>query len=247
MTIVDSRQDRSGLFASLHDEGGLSEAIASQLRHAIVEGTLATDQSLHEVSLAEDFGTSRTPVREALRILEGDGLVTLVPRRGAVVRSTSVSEIADIYLSRAYLYGLAARLASLRRDDVALQQFEKLRTKLSESVTASNEREYFDVLVQFNDLLVEVSGNVTLSQLLRPLKYISLRLRYQSIHLPGRPTESLERYVALVDAIRAQHGRAAEREIRKAIALSGEALLLHYCKLDANDERIRMMRNVWDD
>src|SRR5687768_9628113 len=114
MNIVDNMQDWA---QSLGADRGLAGQIAAQVRRAIIEGALPADQKINEEQLSEPFATSRTPVREALRSLEAEGLVRLVPRRGAWVSPLVPEEAADVHLCRAYLLGLACKLAAIRGTD----------------------------------------------------------------------------------------------------------------------------------
>lgn len=231
-------------FRRLDDVIGLAGRIAGEVREAIIDGRLPPDERLHEERLAASFGTSRTPVREAMRILEADGLVSLIPRHGACVRSLGIYEIADLTVSRAYLYGLAALLCSVRRTADDLTELERLVNDMKTKVAESELKEYLAVITSFNDALVRVSGNGTLSGLLRPLMYPSLRLRYALVQVPGRFGRSVGYYGDVIDGVRLGDGAVAERAMRRVIAESGKALLEHNFGLGPEDEPVKVLELV---
>ena len=103
----------------------LRELVFESLREAIIQGKLGPGERLMEIQLAEEMGVSRTPVREAIRKLELEGLVVMIPRKGAYVAGLSLKDIADVFEIRRALEGLAAELASERATDEELEQMER--------------------------------------------------------------------------------------------------------------------------
>ena len=104
----------------------LGDVVFENLRSAILEGKLKSGQRLMEVQLAEQLGVSRTPVREAIRKLELEGLVVMLPRKGAYVANISVKDLMDVLEIRASLEGLGASLAAERRNDEDIKNLEEV-------------------------------------------------------------------------------------------------------------------------
>jgi DNA-binding GntR family transcriptional regulator len=155
-------------------------AVAEVIRKAIVEGELAAGERLKEDELARELNVSRTPIREALLLLQADGLVQAVPRRGAVVRSYGVKELAEMYELRALLEGCAAKKAARRMTD---EQVEELR-KSCERFTAIAQRHDADVreLVKenmfFHDAIHEATDSPRLVEMVRSV--IDMPLVYKA-------------------------------------------------------------------
>ena len=116
----------------------LRDVVFESLRTAILEGKLKSGQRLMEVQLAEQLGVSRTPIREAIRKLELEGLVIMLPRKGAYVADMSFKDLIDVLEIRASLEGLAASLASGRRRDEDIEGLEKLAREFEESVKSGD-------------------------------------------------------------------------------------------------------------
>lgn len=227
---------------SLTDDPGLAGQIAAQLATEIINGEIEAGERLLEVELAEQLGVSRTPVREALRLLETDAMVERLPRRGVRVTLISAEEAADLYLCRAYLYGLAAKITARTRTEPMVAELRALHTALQSSLEAQDRRAYLDLLTDFNDRLVECSGSKTILNALRPLRGKTLRLRYASVQIPKRVAESYEDYTRVLRAIERGDGEAAERSIRNAIASSASALLKHVFGVDPDAMRLNPTR-----
>ena len=112
----------------------LRDVVFENLREAILEGKLKPGQRLMEVQLAEQLGVSRTPIREAIRKLELEGLVVMLPRKGAYVANMSFKDLIDVLEIRASLEGLAASLAAERRRDEDIEELEKLAKEFEQCV-----------------------------------------------------------------------------------------------------------------
>jgi DNA-binding GntR family transcriptional regulator len=157
-----------------------SAAASEVIREAIVDGRLAPGQRLKEEELARELGMSRTPVREALLLLQSEGLVESIPRRGATVRSYAVDDLDDMYQLRAVLEGYAARRAATRisPDDVArleesCARFDRLRA----------EGDLCDLVKEnlfFHNVILDAAGSDRLVPLVR--KVIELPLVYRSFY-----------------------------------------------------------------
>lgn len=227
MSIVDNPHSTKSWATPLADEPGLSGRIADSLRRAILDGSVAAGEKVNEEGLARAFATSRTPVREALRLLEAEGLVSVISRRGAWVSPLLPEDAADTYICRAHFYGLAARLGAQRRTEADLNRLRTLMSELVKTIEAQDPRAYLAVMAGLNDAIVSASGSPQIRTALRPLDLKAIRYRHISIMLPDRMSQSHVNYGRIVAAIEAQSPATAEQAARHAVAEAGEALLTH--------------------
>lgn len=186
----------------------LRDQVLVALRQRIVNGDYAPGERLTEDRLAEDFGVSRNPVREALRVVQAEGFVVMVPRRGAVVASPDATTIADMFAVRERLETLAARLAAERATpaDVA-----DLRQLLDSARQATDEVQFARVAELNSQLhlkVIEISGNRWLSAMASAL-YLHVQWVFR-IGAADRAPHSWAEHIRLVDAIEAGDPDAAE-------------------------------------
>ncbi|HLH22234.1 MAG TPA: GntR family transcriptional regulator [Chloroflexota bacterium] len=205
--------------------GSLVDEVVRVLTDRIVRGTLAPGTRLVEERLAREFGISRQPIRESFRILQREGLVSILPRRGVYVKATPPEEIVSIYQCRAALGALSARLATRRMPPATLAELETLVDEMAARVAAGDVEGYFQRNVRFHDLVHQTSGNRTLQNLLRTLGTQVLRLRFTSMSLPGRMAESLATHQEMVAAFRAGDADRAGQLSAKLIDGAAAALL----------------------
>jgi DNA-binding GntR family transcriptional regulator len=144
---------------SAKPEQGLALAIAEQLKLLIHSGEVAPGERLNEAALALRMGTSRGPIREAIRILTGIGLVTAVPNRGVFVRQISVREMLEIYELRALLFGHAAEQAAEHLDATHRAEFEELLAQMDAACEAGDGTRYYTVNLRFHALILELGHN----------------------------------------------------------------------------------------
>lgn len=191
----------------------LAEQIATQLADAIVNEDYPPGARIHEVGVSERFQVSRGPVREALRILENAGLVTILPRRGAIVTDLSITEVEDVFEIRAVLVGLAARrLARLRPEAsialIAARIEELLRLAPQEGAAAAIR--YVQVSQELSFLMCSGTGSERLTAIVHSLFHQTIRYTRLGLSTQDRRRVSSQTWSALLDAIRA--GREDEAE-----------------------------------
>jgi DNA-binding GntR family transcriptional regulator len=189
--------------------------IHQSLRMQIITGTLPPSTRLTEEELADKFGVSRTPVREALRMLERDGLIRVSRGRGATVVSLSRQEIIDTYQCRGTLRGLACRLAAEKMTPETLARLRQVLASLEDAVAREDIDTIFISTVQFNQIITQVAGNAVLVELLATLDDRTLRIRFTAHTIPERVRFALAAYKKMYTALAAGDGKEAE-----AIALS---------------------------
>jgi DNA-binding GntR family transcriptional regulator len=190
----------------------LREQACDALRQAIIGLELPPGYRLVERELIERLGVSRTTVREALRELESEGLVTVIPQRGAVVATLSAREAADLYEARVAIEALVVRRFVERAPDPAIAD---LRAEVDEFARlAEIEGDIRSMLAakdRFYDVLVRGAGSPPLRQLLGGLQARVRQLRATSLSQDDRPKRAAEELRALVDAVAARDIDAAER------------------------------------
>jgi DNA-binding GntR family transcriptional regulator len=201
----------------------LRDQVLAELRHRIVNGDYPPGQRLTEDRLAADFGVSRNPVREALRIVQAEGLVTMTPRRGAVVSTPDASTIADLFAVRTSLETVAARLAAERATPGDVSD---LRTLL-EAAQRATERADFSRVAELNNELhlrvIAISGNPWLSSISS-----SMYLHVNWVFRPGaahRAPHSWAEHIRLVNAIEAGDPKEAEAAASAHVAAAAAAAL----------------------
>jgi DNA-binding GntR family transcriptional regulator len=138
---------------------GLAHAVCERLQELIYSGEVAPGERLNEAALALRMGTSRGPVREAIRMLTGIGLVAAQPNRGVFVRQISVREMAEIYELRALLFGFAAQHAAEHLSDADRGEFEGLLNGMDEACDAADSQRYYTLNLRFHQLLMAQCQN----------------------------------------------------------------------------------------
>ena len=167
-------------------------AIAMALGLDVIEGRLAPGADLNSVELARRFTTSRTPVREALRLLEKEHLVEMPARRRPRVAPIEAKPAAEIYRVRAALVGLLSELICERVTDDELAELRERYATMREAADAGDVDAYFWANVWFGERTVEIAGDDTLRQILASLGVRVLRLRHLSMSMPNRLAQSVD-------------------------------------------------------
>lgn len=193
----------------------LREIVFETLREAIINAILKPGERLMEIQLAEEMGVSRTPVREAIRKLELEGFVVMVPRKGAYVAGISMKDIADVFEIRAAMEGLAAGLAAERITEDELEQLERILVKVGECVKNNDLEKLIEVDTEFHDTLYKACRNERLVQIVSNLREQIQRFRTASLSTPGRMQFALQEHKKIVEAV-------SDRNVELAQALARE-------------------------
>jgi len=210
----------------------LADNVFDQLRSAIVSGEFAPGSKINEPQLAERYGISRGPLREAIRRLEGCKLVEIKPNVGAKVVSLNGLQAIEIYEIRESLEGLACRLAAARATAADCESLRHLLAQHELQIESENGRRYYQQEgdLDFHFQVVHLSGNHRLIQLLCGELYHLLRLyRAQTSSQPSRPEQAFREHHRIVDAIEEQDGELAEILMRRHIA-NAKAMLISQLK-----------------
>ncbi len=179
----------------------LREAVCETLRDAIRKGILEPGERLMEVQLADELGISRTPVREAIRKLEQEGYVIMMPRRGTYVSDISTGDVKEIFEIRSALESLAAGLAARRIEPDELETLQNLLIEIEGYIAKNDIEKIVETDIKFHGLLYKVSRNERLVNIINNLKEQLARFRTLSMSYPGRLQETLEEHSEMVEAI----------------------------------------------
>jgi DNA-binding GntR family transcriptional regulator len=192
-----------------------SEHVYRGIKEAILDGTLPADSRLVEVSLAGEFGVSRTPVREALKRLAAEGLVFLHPARGMAVKGFTQSEVEDFYTIREVLDGLAARLAAQRVSDGSVTRLKVLLRIMAEATERGEQDRLVQANVHFHQVIFQATRNEQLIALGQSLADSLQRLSSRAFRSAERDAEVLEEHGAVVQALERRDPDAAEHAARR--------------------------------
>jgi DNA-binding GntR family transcriptional regulator len=191
------------------------EPVLDRLRTAIIHGELPPNQRLVEQELAERFGGSRGSVREALVLLENEGLVARQRNRGAWVRPVSLDEAIEITEVRAVLEGLCAAKAATGATATERRELKRLGAAMSKSVKAGDVVNYNATSQQVHARIREIAAQTTAADLLDRLRYQSVRYQFSVALLPGRPAVGLKEHLEVIDAVGSGSADLAERAMRQ--------------------------------
>lgn len=190
------------------------DGLVVRIREAILTGAYVPEQRLVEADLSEKFGASRAAVRLALVNLANEGLVERLPNRGARVRAITVEQAVEITEARSALEALCARKAAERLTDEDAAELRRLREEISAAVAAGDLIGYSRLNQEMDRVLLAVSAHETAAELLERLWAQSARHQFRLAFLPGRAARSAPEHIAIIDAVLAGDGEAAERATR---------------------------------
>lgn len=207
----------------------LRQQVVDRLRESIITGRIAPGQRLIERELTSMLGVSRTVVREALRQLETEGLVTLIPNKGPVVRELTPEEARDLYNIRGRLEGLAALLFVENADDALVARLDDALDVVVEAYGHGDAQEVLEKKNSFYDVLYEGAQSETLASILMTLHARIWRWRALGLTHPkrskGRSRESIDNLRAVLAAIRKRDAEAAERLAREEVGKAAEEVM----------------------
>lgn len=194
-----------------HKDYSLSGRVFQKLREDILKGKYKENDELREITIGKELGVSRTPVREALRQLELEGLVNIIPNKGTYVTGISAKDVEDIYQIRMLLEGLCARWATERITEESLAKLEEI-ILLSEFHSKKESTEHVVQLDgQFHEVLYGACNSRILEHVLTDFhKYVQLARAY-SVSSEERAAKSIAEHKGILDAIKARDAKLAEK------------------------------------
>lgn len=205
-----------------------SEGVARVLRMKIFEGELVPGEALRERSLAEQLGVSRTPVREALFTLHSEGLVEMLPNRGATVRTMTARDVEQIYSLRAVLESHAAHEAATARTSTDLSTLLDAHTRLERHHLGGSSSDQALADLAFHLAISDATGSRLLQTIMGQVLAFTVSVRSRYAYPPDRAAVALEQHRGILDAIRAQDGPLAERLMREHVESSSRFALAHF-------------------
>jgi DNA-binding GntR family transcriptional regulator len=196
------------------DPGLIRERVVSALRDAIIAGRLKPGERIRERELVSLLGVSRSPLREAIRILETEGFITSLAHRGARVSEVSAVDLHDMLDVRIMLESFAARLFIERLDEAVLRAMEEQVERSRAPGYRVDLQENFDLGLEFHDLLVGACGNRKVVQMHENLKRHQTRYQHFAFARLGRDLRALDEHALMVAMLRARDLGAVERLMR---------------------------------
>ena len=195
----------------------LRDVVFNTLRQAILKGELAPGERLMEIQLAEKLGVSRTPIREAIRKLELEGLVLMIPRKGAEVARISEKSLKDVLEVRRSLEELAIELACQRMTDADLQELERKQKKFCEAVAQGSAMDIAESDESYHDVIYNCTRNARLVQILNNLREQMYRFRLEYIKDEDKRQILRLEHEKILKALRSRHVAEARAAVREHI------------------------------
>ena len=202
----------------------LHEEVAATLRGDIFSGALGPGSFIDETVVCERLRISRTPLREALKVLAAEGLVRHEPRRGSFVREVTEQDLDDIFPVIALLEGRCAYEAAQHASDADLEALDILHERLTQHASANRINEYYATNLAIHEAIIALASNRWLAQVIADLRKILKLARLQQLHAPGRLAQSLSEHLVVYAALRARDGDGAEAAMRTHLTRQRDAL-----------------------
>ena len=205
-------------------QNSLHQEVAATLREQIFAGVLTPGSFLDEVVLCERLEISRTPLREALKVLTAEGLLRHEPRRGCFVSEVTEKDLDDIFPVIALLEGRCAYEAARNASDADLVALTTLHERLSAHAQAGRINDYYETNFAIHEAIIALADNRWLAMAIADLRKILKLARSQQLHAPGRLAQSLSEHMAVFAALKARDSEGAEAAMRTHLTRQREAL-----------------------
>lgn len=192
-----------------HSHRPLREIVYEELKMQILTGKITPGMRMMEVELAESMGVSRTPIREAIKQLEKEGLVTIEPRKGAYASQISVKDMVDILEVRQDMEGLAAHMAAYRMTPKQMKELESISVGYNKAVEDGNMMDMIKYDTEFHNLIVESCNNNILTMMINQLQELLLRFRYVYYDNIKRVEKMPSEHTMIMEAIKDGRSDAA--------------------------------------
>ena len=202
----------------------LRDVVFNTLREAILKGDLKPGERLMELQLASKLGVSRTPIREAIRMLEQEGLAVTTPRKGAEVAKMTLKDMEDVLEIRDALDELAVRIACQKISDEQLKQLEDMKELFEKSTQTGNVKKIAEADVTFHDVIYEATGNPKLVTLLNNLREQVYRYRVEYIKDPKNYPTLIAEHEAILESLKNRDVTNAVEAMHVHVANQAEAV-----------------------
>ena len=205
-------------------QNSMHQEVAATLREQIFEGQWAPGSLLDEPALCEWLEISRTPLREALKVLTAEGLLRHEPRRGCFVNEVSEKDLDEIFPVIALLEGRCAFEAARNASDADVAALDSLHERLQSHAQARRINDYYATNLVIHEAIITLANNRWLAQTIADLRKILKLARLQQLHAPGRLEQSLDEHMAIHAALRAHDCEGADAAMRTHLTRQREAL-----------------------
>jgi len=199
----------------------LYEEVAELLRQRIFSRELVPGSWIDELKIADEYGISRTPLREALKVLATEGLVTMKVRRGAYVTDVNEKDLTDVYHLLSLLEADAAGVVANQATDAQIKVLQDLHNQLEKAVR--NRERFFEINEAFHMQLLAIANNRWRDQMVADLRKVMKLNRHNSLLKTGRIEESLAEHSAIMAALASRNAKAAMQRMREHFANGLEA------------------------
>jgi len=201
----------------------LYEEVADQLRSRIFAHELTPGTWIDEQSLAKEFGISRTPLREAIKVLAAEGLITMKLRRGAYVTEVNRGDLEQIFTILSLLEGEAAKEAAVKANERDLNELDDMHLRLEKAAADRNLEQFFEINVRFHERIIAIANNPWMSGVIADLRKVLKLQRKDSLSRTGRMQSSLAEHREILKALLKRDPRTAEQAMRTHLARGLEA------------------------
>ena len=201
----------------------LYEEVADQLRVRIFAHELAPGTWIDEQTLAKEFGISRTPLREAIKVLAAEGLITMKLRRGAYVTEVNRGDLEQIFTILSLLEGQAAKEAATKAQEKDLNELDDMHLRLEKAAADRNLEQFFEVNVRFHERIIAIANNPWMTGVIADLRKVLKLQRKDALSRTGRLQSSLSEHREILKALLKRDPIAAEQAMRTHLARGLEA------------------------
>jgi DNA-binding GntR family transcriptional regulator len=203
----------------------LREIVFETIRTAIVQGNLKPGERLMEVQLAQELGVSRTPVRESIRKLELEGLVKMIPRKGAYVTPLSIKDLKEMMQIREALESLVAELAAENATEEEVEAMRKSNRGFEDSLRNGDEDGIIDYDITFHEILYKASRNERLCNMIHTLREQMQRVRVEYVHNVDDKLPLIGQHRAIIDNVARHNPEEAAKYAAKHITVTEENMV----------------------
>lgn len=216
----------------------LSKKVYRILKKEIIKGSFEPGNKVLEGKIADQMGISRTPVREAIRVLAAEGFVILSPNQGVVVRSVSAENIREVLQIHSVLEGLAARLSCEVINEEDLKELENCVNRMEKLANKKDSSTYSEVDLKFHELIVNICRNKRLIQMRKNISDQAQRYRIGSLSIPRRLKESLKEHQKILEAFKTKDPKKADSTSQKHIQNALKNILVNVIKKQENSHKV---------
>ncbi len=218
------------------DKYSLRGRVFNKMREDILKGQYNQNEALKETQISKELGVSRTPVREAIRQLELEGLVTIIPNKGAFVTGINAKDIQDIFAIRCLIEGLAAKWAAEHINESQLEILDEILLLSEFHLEKGHVEQLYELDNKFHQIIYEASKSRILKHVLSDFHIYAQRVRLASLGFKERPKKSIEEHKAIVEALKMKDGEKAEKLTNLHIRNTSKNVFDHHL-VDIQDKK----------